>query len=102
MRHRLVGRVALRLCLPASAGTWRLAKPGVTNDSAAPALRWAAEWSQRDHYHQGSCPDAPPKNSMRTVRNQLRTFAGITLPFAIGDVELTHFLTAGRFGRVHA
>jgi len=23
------------------------------DDSAAPALRWAADWSQRDQFHQG-------------------------------------------------
>ena len=55
MRDRLVDRVALRLCVPAPAGTWgRGQVPGRTNDSAVPALRWAAEWSQRDHSHQQS------------------------------------------------
>ena len=43
MRDRLVDRVALRLCLPASAGTWGVAKFLVLRMIPLP-LRWVAEW----------------------------------------------------------
>jgi len=46
-----VGKVALRLCLPAQRAldAWRNRRH--MNDSAASTLRWAAEFSQRENFH---------------------------------------------------
>ncbi len=48
----LVDGVALRLRLPAQRAPWHMASSKHAKDSAAPALRWASEFSQRENCHQ--------------------------------------------------
>jgi hypothetical protein len=62
----MVDGVALRLYLPAQRAleTWQ--RLGHLKNSAAPSLRWAAEWSQRDHFHQS--------NARRQPQNRAYTF----------------------------
>jgi hypothetical protein len=53
----LVDRVALRLCLPAQRAPVAWPRNWRTKTSAAPALRWAAEFSQRENcHHPHPCP----------------------------------------------
>jgi len=47
-----VERVALRLCLPRSAGTLARGQVSGTRPIPPPCAALAAEWSQRDRFHQ--------------------------------------------------